>query len=94
MLKLPKYEVTVHIIQNEFSKNIESKIDNLSKNYTLRQSVEYQGVRDYHWAFSVWEDAVLAGEKLKEIIVNPNCILLEVNANYNDAIESIVHKRL
>ncbi|MFT5276235.1 MAG: hypothetical protein ACI9J2_002779 [Saprospiraceae bacterium] len=93
MFKLPDYEVTVHIIENKFSNGIKDKIDQLSKKYTLRQSIEYQGVRDYHWAFSLWDDAVLAGEKFKAIIDNPNCILLEVNANYDDSIEPIIHKR-
>ena len=94
MFKLPEFEVTVHIDINEFSKSLETQINHLSKDYDLRQSTEYGGRRDYHWAYNSWNDAVLSGEELKVIADNPNCILIEVHANYNDKIESIFHKNM
>ena len=94
MFKLSEFEVTVHIDINEFSQNIETQINLLSKNYELIRSTEYCGRRDYHWAFNSWSDALLLGEKLKVIANNPNCILIEVHANYDDNIESIFHKNL
>ncbi len=92
MFKLPEFEVTVHIDINEFSQKIETQINHLSKNHELRQSTEYCGRRDYHWAFNSWNDAVLFGDNLKVIANNPNCILIEVYANYDENIESIFHK--
>ena len=94
MFKLPEYEITIHINVNDFSKSLESNINELSKDYNLRQSTEYGGRRDYHWGFNTWNEAVLSSEVFKEIIDNPNCILFEVHANYNDTIEPIVHKNL
>jgi len=81
MFKLPEYEITVQINVNEFNRSLEAKIKELSKGYILRQSTQYGQRRDFHWAFNTWDDAVLAGEELKEIITNPNCILFEVNSD-------------
>ena len=92
MFKLPSFEVTVHIRINEFSANLETQINQLSKKSILRQSTEYNGVRDYHWVFDSWDEAVLYGEKLKILIDNPNFTLIEIHATYDEKIESIFHK--
>jgi len=47
MFKLPEFEITVHIDINEFSKSLETQINDLSKNYDLHRSTEYGGRRDY-----------------------------------------------
>ena len=92
MFRLPDYEVVAHILYNDFGKRLENEILSEASSYELDESTEYQGAKDYHWAFASWEEAVKAGEKLKKFVNNPNLWLLRVKANYNDAIESITHK--
>ena len=92
VLRLPDYEVMIHIKVNQFSKHLEKEIESLTATFDLEESTEYQGYKDYHWEFRTWEDAVLAGEKLKYLVTNPNLIMLKVKANYNHELKPIVHK--
>ena len=92
MFRLPDYEVVVHILYNDFGKKLENDILSESSSYALDESTEYQGTKDYHWAFTSWEEAVKAGERLKKFINNPNLWLLRVKANYDNTIETITHK--
>jgi len=91
-LKIPNYEVVIHICHNNFSSSLQSEINNLSKEFMLDELTEHAGVIDYHWSFSSWTAAINAGEKLKRLIDNPNLILLKVKANYDATLESVVHK--
>jgi hypothetical protein len=91
-LRLPEYEVLVHIKVNEFSKHLEKEIESLTATYDLEDSTEYQGHRDYHWEFKTWEEAVSAGENLKHLVANPNLIMLKVKSNCNPEIKPIFHK--
>jgi len=91
-LRLPDYEVIIHIKVSEFSKHLEREIDSLTAGYDLEDSTEDQGHRDYHWEFKNWDDAVSAGENLKHLVTNPNLIMLKVKANYNPEIKPIIHK--
>jgi hypothetical protein len=90
MFKLPEHEVTVHININKFSGNLLNEVENLSKGFSLRQSIEYCGTRDFHWEFETWSEALQAGEKLKQFINNPNFVFLEVHSNEQK--QSIIHK--
>ena len=91
-LRLPEYEVLVHIKVNEFSKHLEKEIESLTATYDLEDSTENQGYKDYHWEFKNWEDAVSAGESLKHLVTNPNLIMLKVKSNCNPKIKPIFHK--
>jgi hypothetical protein len=91
-LRLPEYEVLVHIKVNEFSKHLEEEIESLTTTYDLEDSTEGQGRKDYHWEFKTWKEAVLAGENLKNLITNPSLIKLKVKANYHPEIKPIIHK--
>ena len=77
-LRLPDYEVLIHIKVNEFSKHLEKEIESLTARFALEESTEDSGYRDYHWEFKTWEETVSAGEKLKHLVTNPNLILLKV----------------
>jgi hypothetical protein len=92
LLKLPDYEVIIHIKVNDFSKHLEKEIESLTAIYDLEDSTEYQGDRDYHWEFRNWEDAVSAGENLKHLVTNPNLIMLKVKSNCKPELKPIVHK--
>ena len=94
MLKLPNYEVVIHIHVSEFSTSLEDKIEAISKALYLDESSEFKGVRDYHWAFETWDAAITAGEKFKHLIENPNLLMLRVKANYDSTIQPISHKDL
>ena len=94
MLKLPNYEVVIHIHVSEFSASLEDKIEAISKTFDLDESSEYKGIRDYHWAFETWDAAITAGEKFKHLIENPNLLMLRVKANCDPAIQPISHKDL
>lgn len=93
-LRLPDYEVIVHIKRNSFSEKLEKEILLVASTYYLEESTEYHGVKDYHWAFESWDEAVKAGEELKRFINNPNLSLLRVKANYDGSITPITHKEL
>ena len=90
--RLPEYEVLIHIKVNEFSKHLEKEIESLTTTFTLEESTEDSGRRDYHWEFNTWKEAVSAGEKLKHLVTNPNLIKLKVKANYHPEIQSISYK--
>jgi hypothetical protein len=92
VLRLPEYEVLIHIKVSEFSKHLEKEIESLTATFYLKESSEDQGYRDYHWEFKTWEEAVSAGESLKHLITNPNLIMLKVKANYHPEIKPISHK--
>lgn len=92
VLKLPDYEVIIHIKTSEFSKHLEKEIETLTATFNLEESTENQGYKDYHWVFKTWEDAVSAGEKLKHLAINPNLIMLKVKSNCNPELKSISHK--
>ena len=91
-LRLPEYEVLIHIKVNEFSKHLEKEIHLLTLTFNLEESTEDSGRRDYHWEFNTWEEAVSAGERLKHLITNPNLIKLKVKANYHPEIQPISYK--
>lgn len=91
-LRLPDYEVVVHIKSNMFSEKLEKEIRLVTSAYDLDETTEYQGVKDYHWAFESWREAVQAGEELKRFVNNPNLLLLRVKANYDESITPITHK--
>ena len=92
MFRLPDYEVIVHILYNDFGKKLENDILSEASSYELKESTEYQDVKDYHWEFASWEEAVKAGEKFKKYVNNPYLRILRVKANYDDTIEPITHK--
>ena len=94
MFKLPDYEVVIHIKLSKFSVSLEKEIESLSVTFDLDESTEYNGIRDYHWAFGTWEEAVAAGEKFKHMIQNPNILMLRVKSNYDPKTQSITHKDL
>ena len=89
MFRLPDYEVVIHIRQNLFGEQLENKILSETATYVLDESTEYQGVKDYHWSFSSWNEAVEAAEKLKKYIDNPNLLVLRAMANYDSSIKPI-----
>jgi hypothetical protein len=91
-LRLPEYEVLIHIKVNDFSKHLEKEIESLTTTYNLEDSTGCEGHRDYHWEFKTWEEAVSAGESLKHLATNPNFIMLKVKANYHPEIKPIIHK--
>jgi hypothetical protein len=92
MFKLPDYEVVIHIRQNPFGEQLEKEILSETAAYVLDESTEYHGVKDYHWSFSSWNEAVEAANKLKKYIDNPNLLLLRAKANYDASIKSIAFK--
>ena len=94
MLRLPDYEVVIHILLNDFSKDLAKEIELTAREFELEDSTEYKGVRDYHWTFKKWDDAIAAGEKFKHLVKNPNLIMLLVKANYDSTIKAISHKDL
>jgi len=50
-MRLPDYEVIIHIQYNSFGKKLEDQILLETKSYKLDESTEYQGRKDYHWSF-------------------------------------------
>jgi hypothetical protein len=83
-MRLPDYEVIIHIQYNSFGKKLEDQILLETKLYKLDESTEYQGRKDYHRSFKAWEEAVLAGNILKKYCQNPNLLLLKVKTNKTD----------
>ena len=78
--RLPEYEVFIHIKVSAFSNHLEKEIDSLTAEFELDESTEDSSYRDYHWKFHTWEEAVAAGEKLKDLVTNPNLIKLKVKS--------------
>jgi len=91
-LRFPDFEVLIHIQYNDFGKMLENKILLETASYILEESTEYQGVKDFHWSFNTWEEAVSAANSLKKFCENPNLILLKAKANYKTEIEPIIFK--
>lgn len=91
-MRLPDYEVLIHMQYNEFGKRLEEKILIETASYFLDESMEYEGTKSFHWGFDTWEEAVSAVNALKKYSDNPNLILLKAKANYNSNIEPIVFK--
>ena len=91
-LRLPDFEVLMHIQVNDFSKHLEREIESLMAAYDLEDSTEVTGYRDYHWEFKTWKDAVAVGENLKHLVTNPNLIKLKVKANNHPEITPIIYK--
>ena len=48
VLRLPDYEVIIHIKVNQFSKHLEKEIESLTATFDLEESTEYKGYKDYH----------------------------------------------
>jgi hypothetical protein len=94
VLRLPDYEVVIHISVNEFSAALAREIETIAKNFELDESTEHDGRRDYHWTFKSWDDSVAAGEKFKHPVSNPNLLMLRVKTNYDLTIKPISHKDL
>jgi len=94
LFRLPDYEVLIHIRYNAFGKKLEQDILQEMAAFNLDESAEYQGVKDYHWAFESWSEATAAGERLRRYVDNPNLLVLRVKANYDESIETISHKDL
>jgi hypothetical protein len=91
-LRLPDFEVIIHIQYNDFGKMLEDKILIETAPYILDESTEYQGMKDFHWSFKTWEEAVSAVNALKKFSDNLNVILLKAKANYNTNIKPIIFK--
>lgn len=91
-LKLPDYEVLVHIRYNAFGKKLEEQLLSETALYALEESSEYEGHKDFHWSFKTWREAVSAGNILKKYCGNPNLLLLKVKANYDSKLKPIVLK--
>jgi hypothetical protein len=91
-LKLPDFEVLIHIQYNDVGKMLEDKILLETASYNLDESIEYQGLKSFHWSFDTWEEAVSAGDVLKKFCENPNLILLKAKANYKTEINPIIFK--
>ena len=91
-LKLPDFEVLIHIQYNYFGKMLENKILIETASYNLDESIEDQGMKSFHWGFKTWEEAVSAANALKKYCENPNLILLKAKANYNTNIKPIIFK--
>mgnify|MGYP001485534471 CR=1 FL=1 len=91
-LRLPEYEVLIHIKVSAFSKNLEREIESLTAEFDLEENTGDTNHRDYHWQFNTWEEAVAAGEHLKHLVTNPNLELLKVKANYHPEMQPICHK--
>jgi hypothetical protein len=94
VLRLPDYEVVIHILVNEFSAALAREIETIAKDFVLDESTEHEGHRDYHWAFKSWDAAVTAGEQFKHLVGNPNLLMLRVKTNYDLTIRPISHKDL
>jgi hypothetical protein len=94
MLRLPDFEVVAHVIVSKFSADLIKEIESISRDYELDECTEFNGIRDYHWMFSSWSDAVAASERLKHLTPNPNLRLLRVKANYDSSIKPISYKDL
>ena len=94
MFRLPEYDVTIHVNVNGFSGGLISEIEKISIGYLLASSTEYEGRRDFHWEFNSWNEAVLAAEKFKHLIVNINLLILVVSAPYDASLEAIIYKDL
>jgi hypothetical protein len=80
-LRLPDYEVIIHIQYNSFGKKLEDQILLETKSYELDESTEFEGRKDFHWSFKTWEEALFAGNILKKYCQNPNLLLLKVKTN-------------
>ena len=93
MFKLPEYEVIIHINENAFSESLVNEIKIIGKNYSLHRSTEYQGRRDYHWAFKSWSETVSAAEQFKHLIENPNLLILIASSSAENE-EEIIYKNL
>ncbi len=92
-LKLPDFEVMLHLQYNDFGKQLEKEILKETALFFLEESTKYQGAKDFHWSFDSWSEAVEAGNILKQFCNNPNVLLLKIKANYQPEIEPIVLKR-
>jgi len=92
--KLPDYEVFIHIAYSAFGEKLEEEILSETAGYELEGSTLYKGVKDFHWQFANWDQAVEAGEKLKKFCPNPNLLLLKVKSNSDESIVPIIHKDL
>ena len=91
-LKLPDFEVLIHIQYNDFGKMLEDQILLETASYNLDESIEDQGMKSFHWSFETWEEAVSAGNVLKKFCENSNLILLKAKANYDTNIKPIIFK--
>lgn len=91
-LRLPEFEVIIHMLYNDFGKILENKVLLETASYVLDGSTEYQGMKDFHWSFKTWEEAVSAANALKKFCENPNLILLKAKANYKTNIKPIIFK--
>jgi len=91
-LRLPDYEVIVHIPYDDFRKKLKHDLLSVTSSYELDESTEYEGIKDFNWAFGSWDEAVRAGDMLREFCDNPNLLVLKVKASYKETINDIVHK--
>jgi hypothetical protein len=92
VLRLPEHEVLIHIKVNEFSKHLEKEIESLTATFDLEDSTEGQGHRDYHWEFKTWEEAVSAGDNLKNLDENRHLITLKDKSNCSPGLKPISYK--
>jgi hypothetical protein len=89
---LPDYEVVIHIQYNNFGKKLEEQILSDTNSYELDESTEYEGRKDYHWAFKTWEEALAAGNVLRKYCQNPNLLLLKVKTSKQANQEPVIYK--
>lgn len=86
------YEVIIHIEYNSFGRKLEDQILSDTTSYYLEESTEYEGRKDFHWAFKTWEEALAAGNILRKYCQNPNLLLVKVKTNNQANQKSVVYK--
>ncbi len=91
-LRLPYYEVILHIHCNSFGKKLEDQILSETKLYELDESAEFEGRKGFRWSFKTWDEALSAGNTLKKYCQNPNLLLLKVKANNQTNQKPVVYK--
>jgi len=92
VFRLPDYEVLLRIRVNPFSSHLEEQIAWLTETFEIEEYSEVEDLKEYHFEFKTWEEAVAAGETLKHLSDNPNLLVLKVKANYNRELKPIIHK--
>jgi len=90
--RLPDYEVVLHIQYNSFGKKLEEQILSDTESYELDESTEYEGRKDFHWAFKTWGEALAAGNVLRKYCHNPSLLLLKVKTNKQTNQEPVIYK--
>ncbi|MFH2058339.1 MAG: hypothetical protein ABIJ59_05510 [Pseudomonadota bacterium] len=91
-LNLPDFELIVWIKYNDFGKKIEKEMLPILKDLKVYEEIEREGIKSCHWIVPSWLEALVLGGKLKELIGNPNLILLKLKANNDPNIQDVTLK--